>query len=189
MASEQTGLSVVAQETQPNLDLHENEEIRENRTSERCCCWCSLRTCMIVFLTITIVHIIVDTKTTRYLEQFYTSLIDWLSSHLLFGIFVIILLYILATILFIPGSILTIGTGYAFHQALQQQQYRNAVILSVFCSSVAVFVGATLGSIICFLLGRYMFRDHVVQMANHYEIFHAVDRGTSKTILAMSLFC
>ena len=138
-----------------------------------------LRTFLVVLLSSTIVLIFIDAQTTRYLETLYTSLVDWLSSHVLFGIFVIILIYILATILFIPGSILTIGTGYAFHQAMQQQQYSNAVILAVLGSSVAVFVGATSGSIICFLLGRYMFRDYVVQMANRYEIFRAVDRGTS----------
>ena len=137
-----------------------------------------LRTCIVMLLSITIVLVIIDAQTTKYLEMFYTALMDWLSSHLLLGIFVIILLYILATILFIPGSILTIGTGYAFHQALQQQQYSNAVLLAVVCSSVAVFVGATLGSILCFLLGRYMFRDYAIQMANRYEIFCAIDRGT-----------
>lgn len=174
----------VEQATPPNLDHHENEEIYEIPTAFRLTEQperrSALRTGMVALLCITVVLVIIDAKTTRYLEQFYTSLMDWLSSHLFLGIIVIILLYIVATVLFIPGSILTIGTGYAFHQALQQQQYSNAVILAVLCSSVAVFVGATLGSIICFLLGRYMFRDHVVRMANRYEIFRAVDRGTSQ---------
>jgi uncharacterized membrane protein YdjX (TVP38/TMEM64 family) len=147
-----------------------------------------LRTYVVLILSLIIVLIFIDAKTTRYVEQFYTSLIDWLSSHLLFGIVVVILVYIIATVLFIPGSILTIGTGYAFHQALQQQQQHynmDTVIVAVLCSSFAVLIGAALGSIICFLLGRYLFRDHVVRMANRYEIFRAVDRGTS----IRSCFC
>ena len=141
---------------------------------------------VLLILSAMIVLVLIDANTTQYLERFDTSLINWLSSHFWSGIFVIILIYIVATILFIPGSILTVGTGYAFHQALQQdqqqqhQQYSsdNTILLAVVCSSVAVFVGATLGSIICFLLGRYLFRDHVQQLANRYDVFRAMDRGT-----------
>lgn len=140
----------------------------------------SLRIYMVVLLSIIIVLVIIDAKTTKFLESFYTSLMDWLSSHLLLGIFVVIIIYIIATILFIPGSILTIGTGYAFHQALQQKS--NGIFIAVLCSSVAVFIGATLGSIICFLMGRYLFRDHVQQMAHRYETFRAIDRGTLQYI-------
>ena len=169
-------------ESQPNLERQENDEICEFPTtmSNERHTNVLLRTSMVILLSTTIVLVVVDATTTRYAEQFYASLVDWLSSNLIIGVFVVIIVYILATILFIPGSILTIGTGYAFHQALQQQQYSKSIILAVLLSSVAVFVGATLGSILCFLLGRYIFRDVVVQMANRYEIFRAVDRGMSK---------
>jgi uncharacterized membrane protein YdjX (TVP38/TMEM64 family) len=181
--------SVQMEATPPNLDAYGNEESRttndedvaeqlpsqqqQQQQQQR-----HLRISMAVFLSIIIALVIIDAKTTKYLELFYTSLMDWLSSHLLLGIFVVIIIYIIATILFIPGSILTIGTGYAFHQALQQKS--NGIFLAVLCSSVAVFIGATLGSILCFLMGRYLFRDYVQQLAHHYETFRAIDRGTSQ---------
>ena len=180
--------SVQMEATPPNLHVYGNEEspiatinedIAEQLPSQQQQQQRSLRIYMAVLLAIIIALVIIDAKTTKFLELFYTSLMDWLSSHLLLGIFVVIIIYIIATILFIPGSILTIGTGYAFHQALQHIT-SNAIILAVLCSSVAVVIGATFGSIICFLLGRYLFRDYVQQMANHYETFRAIDQGTSQ---------
>lgn len=177
--------SVQMEAIPPNLHVYGNEEspiatinedIAEQLPSQQQ--QRHLRIYMVVLLAIIIALVIIDAKTTKYLELFYTSLMDWLSSHLLLGIFVVIIIYIIATILFIPGSILTIGTGYAFHQALQQKS--NGIFLAVVCSSVAVFIGATLGSILCFLMGRYLFRDYVQQLAHHYETFRAIDRGTSQ---------
>jgi uncharacterized membrane protein YdjX (TVP38/TMEM64 family) len=162
------------EESHPTRRTANGEEFTEQLPSQQQ--HRSLKKYIVVLLSIIIALAIIDAKTTKYLETFYMTLIDWLSSHLLLGIFVVIIIYIIATILFIPGSILTIGTGYAFHQALQHTT-SNATFLAVLCSSVSVFIGATLGSIICFLLGRYLFRDYVLELANRYETFRAIDRG------------
>ena len=44
-------------------------------------------------------------------------------------------------------------------------------------ASIAVWIGASMGSIGSFLLGRYLFRDFVVAMARSYPLFQAIDRG------------
>jgi uncharacterized membrane protein YdjX (TVP38/TMEM64 family) len=41
----------------------------------------------------------------------------------------------------------------------------------------AVFLGATLGSICSFLLGRYLFRDWVFHLAARYPLLQAMDRA------------
>jgi hypothetical protein len=133
---------------------------------------CRCRMILLIVLPITIFLIFVDSRTTKYLETFTTSFMDWLSIHPVSGIFVVILVYIVATILFIPGSIMTIGAGYAFQRALHHNTG-----MAVLCSSIAVFFGACLGSIVCFLLGRYLFRESVIRLANQYPIFCAIDRG------------
>lgn len=76
----------------------------------------------------------------------------------------------MSIVLFIPGSILTIGTGFAFGAAFGTSK-------GVLLASTAVFFGAFLGSMATFLLGRYLFRDCVVRMAASYPIFQAVDRA------------
>lgn len=72
--------------------------------------------------------------------------------------------------MFVPGSVLTIGTGFAFGSAF-------GTFKGVIFASTAVFFGAFLGSVASFLLGRYLFRDCVVRMASSYPTFQAVDRA------------
>jgi uncharacterized membrane protein YdjX (TVP38/TMEM64 family) len=132
-----------------------------------------IRATCLTLLGATAVFVVIDAKTTKYVETFFAIFTDWLSTHPESGIVAVIVLYVVATVLFVPGSILTIGTGFAFHHAFSQ-----SIILAVLLSSMAVFIGACLGSIACFLLGRFLFRDIVLQMASQYPLFMAMDRGT-----------
>jgi uncharacterized membrane protein YdjX (TVP38/TMEM64 family) len=131
-----------------------------------------IRATCFTLLGATTVLVIIDAKTTNYVETFFSLFIDWLSTHPASGILVVIVVYIVATVLFIPGSILTIGTGYAFRRVFSQ-----SIMLAVLFSSIAVFIGASLGSIACLLLGRFLFREFVLELASQYPIFLAIDRG------------
>lgn len=131
-----------------------------------------------------VVAVTVDAFTDKRLETAFSSFVDWVAHHPVRGTFAVILVYIAATVCFVPGSVLTVATGYAFGQAFPRHTFW-AVILS----SVAVFLGASVGSLMCLLLGRYLFREPVMRLAERYPIFRAVDRGTSlerKTILSLS---
>jgi hypothetical protein len=44
--------------------------------------------------------------------------LGWVQHHPMLGMLAVMVVYIVATILFVPGSILTIGAGYAFGAAL-----------------------------------------------------------------------
>jgi uncharacterized membrane protein YdjX (TVP38/TMEM64 family) len=50
-------------------------------------------------------------------------------------------------------------------------------VIGVFIATTAVFVGASLGSIFSFLLGRYLFRDCVYRLTESYTLFQAIDRA------------
>lgn len=56
--------------------------------------------------------------------------------------------------LFVPGLILALGAGYVFSVI-----YGKA--FGIFIGSIVVFLGATIGSILAFFLGRYVFRDYI----------------------------
>jgi uncharacterized membrane protein YdjX (TVP38/TMEM64 family) len=73
--------------------------------------------------------------------------------------------YNLATILFIPGSVLTLGGG---------------VIFGLWWGSIYVFVAATLGATFAFLIGRYLSRDRVVKYMEAHPKFQALDRAVSQ---------
>jgi len=76
-----------------------------------------------------------------------------------------IVTYNLATVLFIPGSVLTLGGG---------------VIFGLWWGSVYVFVAATLGATFAFLIGRYLSRDRVVKYMEAHPKFKALDRAVSQ---------
>ena len=73
--------------------------------------------------------------------------------------------YNLATILFIPGSVLTLGGG---------------VIFGLWWGSIYVFVASTLGATFAFLIGRYLSRDRVVKYMEAHPKFQALDRAVSQ---------
>jgi uncharacterized membrane protein YdjX (TVP38/TMEM64 family) len=70
------------------------------------------------------------------------------------------IIYNIATILLIPGSVLTLGSG---------------VLFGVFWGSIYVFIAATLGATFAFLIGRYLARDWVTRKVKHNLKFQAID--------------
>jgi uncharacterized membrane protein YdjX (TVP38/TMEM64 family) len=73
--------------------------------------------------------------------------------------------YNLATVLFVPGSVMTLGGG---------------AIFGLWWGSVYVFVASTLGATFAFLIGRYLSRDRVVKYMEAHPKFQALDRAVSQ---------
>ena len=75
-----------------------------------------------------------------------------------------ILIYIVATVLFIPGSLLTLGSG---------------VLFGVVGGSVCVSIGSVLGATCAFLTGRYLTRDWVSKQIENNQKFKAIDAAVA----------
>ena len=78
------------------------------------------------------------------------------------GVAAFIALYIVATVAFIPGSILTLGAGFVFGLA------RGTAFVSV---------GSTLGATAAFLLGRGLLRRWITERINNDDRFATIDRA------------
>lgn len=76
-----------------------------------------------------------------------------------------IAIYVIATIAFLPGSILTLGAG---------------VVFGVVWGSIYVFIGATLGAVFAFLVGRYLARDWVSRKIAPLSKFQVIDRAVAQ---------
>lgn len=76
-----------------------------------------------------------------------------------------ILIYIIATVFFLPGSILTLGAG---------------VVFGVLQGSIYVSIAATLGATAAFLVGRYGARQWVAQQIDSKPKFKAIDRAVAQ---------
>ena len=78
--------------------------------------------------------------------------------------------YFLATVLFIPGSVLTLGAGLVFSMAF-------GLGGGVALGSISVFLGASLGAIASFLLGRFLLRKQIEKLSKKYAVFQAIDNA------------
>ena len=116
-----------------------------------------LTACLIAIL-------IVVGKQFNFHQLLHTS-IAWVENLGIFGPIAFIVIYNLATLLFIPGSILTLKGGCLF---------------GWFWGSVYVLVAATLGAIIAFLIGRYCSRNWVARTIGKNPKFKAIDRALGK---------
>src|SRR6516165_11581223 len=77
-------------------------------------------------------------------QDLLKAALDWIGKLGPWGPVLFVGLYVVATVLFIPGSVLTLGAGAVFGVAL---------------GSVCVSISATLGATAAFLVGRYLARE------------------------------
>ena len=90
--------------------------------------------------------------------------LDWMERLGPWGQILFVLIYVVATVLLIPGSALGLGAGALF---------------GVVRGSVLVSLGSTLGATCAFLLGRYLARDWVVKKIEGRASFAAIDRAVA----------
>ena len=98
-------------------------------------------------------------------QQWLSSFNDWVGQMGTVGILVFIVVYALATVLLAPGSILTIGAGFAF---------------GLWKGFLAAWTGATLGASLAFLVARFVARDKIESIAKRNEKFRKIDNAIGK---------
>ena len=107
-----------------------------------------------------------------HLQQFLQNTLNWINSLGALGGIVFIGIYIIATLAFLPASILTLGAG---------------IIFGVIWGSLYVFIGATLGAVAAFLGGRYLAQGWVKEKIASYKKFAIIDKAVSKEGLKIVL--
>lgn len=80
------------------------------------------------------------------------------------GAILLMALDVAATVLFIPGSVLTLGAGAVF---------------GVVWRSIYVSIGSTLGATCAFLVGRYLAGDGIARTIEGNERFAAIDKAVA----------
>ena len=90
--------------------------------------------------------------------------LDWIAGLGIWGAVIFVVLYVIVTVLFLPGSILTLGAGLVF---------------GVIRGTIIVSIASTLGATCAFLIGRYFARDWVAGKIEGNENFAAIDRAVA----------
>jgi uncharacterized membrane protein YdjX (TVP38/TMEM64 family) len=106
------------------------------------------------------------------IQSHFQTALQWVDGIGSWGAIAFIAIYVLATVMFIPGSLLTLGAGVLFGVAL---------------GSVYVFIGASVGATLAFLIGRYLARSWVSKQIEGNTKFRAVDEAIAREGLKIVL--
>jgi uncharacterized membrane protein YdjX (TVP38/TMEM64 family) len=99
-----------------------------------------------------------------HVQDLLKQALEWVAQLGPWGPVIFIALYVVATVFFVPGSVLTLGAGAVF---------------GVVWGSIYVSVAATLGATCAFLVGRYLARDAIARKIEGNERFAAIDRAVA----------
>src|SRR5437867_8129333 len=99
-----------------------------------------------------------------HVQDLLKEALDWIGKLGPWGPVIFSGIYVVATVFFIPGSVLTLGAGAVF---------------GVVLGSVCVSISATLGATAAFLAGRYLARDAIARKVERNERFAAIDRAVA----------
>lgn len=95
-------------------------------------------------------------------QQAFRQALTWISDLGAMGPLVFVLFYIMACVLLLPGSILTLGAGAVF---------------GVIKGTLIVSIASTAGATCAFLVGRYLARDWVGAHIAGNDRFKAIDEA------------
>jgi uncharacterized membrane protein YdjX (TVP38/TMEM64 family) len=99
------------------------------------------------------------------IDTYLRATLDWIRDRGAIGVAVYCVVYVAATVLFVPGSILTLGAG---------------LIYGVFLGTVYVSLASTAGGTAAFLVGRYLARDWVASKIADSERFTRIDKAVGR---------
>ena len=110
----------------------------------------------------------------RLLQQRHIkAFLMWVQTHPIKGLVAYVLVYAFMVVLLLPGTPLTIGSGYIYKMAYGWGP--GVAIGSIFSTA-----GSLLGSVLCFCLGRYLMKDTVRQWVRKSTFFGAIDDAVGK---------
>jgi uncharacterized membrane protein YdjX (TVP38/TMEM64 family) len=118
-----------------------------------------------LILAVTVIVILLAVAKHFHIQDILRKALDWIAGLGPAAPLLFIAIYILACVLFIPGSILTLGAG---------------VIFGVVKGSVIVSISATLGATCAFLIGRYLARDWVARKIEGNAKFKIIDAAVAR---------
>ena len=94
------------------------------------------------------------------IDQWLRAFNEWAGGLGAWGILIFVVFYVIATILLVPGSALTVGAGFVF---------------GLGWGLLAVSLGSTTGAALAFLIARFVAREKITSMTRNNENFRRVD--------------
>lgn len=98
-------------------------------------------------------------------KEVLESVLGWVQNIGVWGPVVIAGAYVVSCVLFVPGTILTLGAGFLF---------------KLLVGTITVSIGSTLGACAAFLVGRTLARDWIASKVADNPRFEAIDKAVGR---------
>lgn len=98
-------------------------------------------------------------------KQWMEAFLDWVADRGVWAPVFVVGFYIIACVLSLPGSIITLGAG---------------ATLGVVTGTIAVSIGSTLGAAAAFCVGRFIARDWIAAKVSGHRRFAAIDEAVGR---------
>lgn len=98
-------------------------------------------------------------------KDYFVGGLEWVAGLGAWAPVFVVVFYIVACVLFLPGSVLTLGAGFLF-----------GVVQGV----IVVSIGSTLGAVAAFLVGRFLARDWIAAKVAKRPKFAAIDEAVGR---------
>jgi len=101
-------------------------------------------------------------------QNLLSIFLEWMKVHVIAGSFACLGMFVLATIICIPSTILILGSGFIYTEAY-------GMGMGIYIATVSCFLGCCLGAVFAFVRARYMTRDLIKLFAKRYHIVNRLD--------------
>ena len=124
-----------------------------------------IKLAVFALITAAAVFLMIKFEVGTKISDFFKAGLTFIDSIGFWAPFIFIIIYIAATVLFLPGSVLTLGAGFLF---------------GVVRGSIYVSVASTVGATLAFIIGRYFLRDWVTRKIESNNSFRAVNNAAAE---------
>lgn len=118
----------------------------------------------VIMLVIIILGVIAGTMLLP-VKDWLVGILEWTQGLGIWGPVFVVAFYIVACVLFLPGSVLTLGAGFLF---------------KLLVGTITVSIGSTLGACAAFLVGRTVGRNWISRKVAVNEKFAAIDDAVGR---------
>ena len=120
---------------------------------------------LLVIVVVALVAVVSYPPTRKWITALLESLVGWAEGLGFWGPVLLVAFYIVACVLLLPGSVLTIAAGTAF---------------GLVTGTIAVSVGSTLGACAAFVVGRFVARGWAARKISANPKFAAIDEAVGR---------
>mmetsp|Transcript_16187 Transcript_16187/g.38805 ORF Transcript_16187/g.38805 Transcript_16187/m.38805 type:complete len:503 (-) Transcript_16187:123-1631(-) len=127
--------------------------------------------------------IVLGSSGNSHVREWLDSFLGWMSQNPILGVWAYVLMIALASLIFVPPSILVFAAGFTFRSIWDDSSGLAGILIAL----VSSFLGSMIGGLAGYWRARYMTRDLIEVLMRRYPIIRALDAAIVKNSLRVMI--